>query len=412
MKCSTFVYHALVLPLILTALGACGRSDDAADSDTNRVDTVGAPAATAATAGAAPLTSVTLSATQIQHGAVRWEAVTASSVASAVEVPAQVVPDEDRTSYIGAPAQGRIVAVSVHPGQQVTSGQPLVTLQSPEASSARADYEKARAQLTASQSAAAFARAARERADRLLVIKAASRQEAERAKVDEDAAQAALQQARAEVTRTRGLLAQLGAASPSGAMVLRSPIAGIVLSRDADPGTVAEAGAPLVAVTDSRHLWLSLSAPDRVAATVRPGARVRFSVPAFPGDTFVARVEGVGGALDTATRMVPIHGVVESGLGRLRPAMFATAWLEGGAARSVVVVPSDAVQLLDERQVVFVARPDGKGGARFERRDVTTGPATGGKTQVLSGIAAGDVIVVAGAFAVKSEFSRSKMAAG
>jgi cobalt-zinc-cadmium efflux system membrane fusion protein len=92
--------------------------------------------------------------------------------------------------------------------------------------------------------------------------------------------------------------------------------------------------------------------------------------------------------------------------------MFATTWIEGGAARSAVLVPDSAVQLLDNRPVVFVATPDGSGGARFERRDVEVGTTVGGQTQVLSGLRPGETVVVAGAFAIKSEFARSRMAEG
>jgi membrane fusion protein, heavy metal efflux system len=75
-------------------------------------------------------------------------------------------------------------------------------------------------------------------------------------------------------------------------------------------------------------------------------------------------------------------------------------------------VPTDAVQLLDNRPVVFVAVPDGKGGAAFERRDVETGAARAGATPVTKGLRAGDVVVMTGAFAIKSEFARSKMTMG
>ena len=90
--------------------------------------------------------------------------------------------------------------------------------------------------------------------------------------------------------------------------------------------------------------------------------------------------------------------------------MFATVWIDGGAARSVINLPTDAVQLLDNRAVVFLARPDGKGGATFERRDVVVGTPRGTQTPVLSGLAAGDRVVIAGAFAIKSEFARPQMA--
>jgi multidrug efflux pump subunit AcrA (membrane-fusion protein) len=58
---------------------------------------------------------------------------------------------------------------------------------------------------------------------------------------------------------------------------------------------------------------------------------------------------------------------------------------------------------------VFIARPDNKGGATFDRREVTIGMRSGGRIAVLRGLSAGDVIVVAGAFAVKAELQKSAM---
>lgn len=394
------------IAMSLVVLAACGGSgspaaDDAAAGDSAAASTADGDAA------------ITFSAAQAQHGGVRWAPVTASEVATSIELPGQLVPNEDRTARLGAPAQGRVVTVHVRPGERVARGQALVTLQSQAASAVSTDYAKANAELASRRAAATYARTARERADRLLAIKAGSRQEAERAAADDELARAGLAQAEAEVARARAGMTQLGAtASASGTMVVRSPIAGIVLSRDATPGAIAEAGAPLVTVSDPSSLWLEIAASDRAAGGLRTGARVQFTVPAFAADTFVARVQSVGGALDTATRTVPVRALVDNGAGRLRAAMFATTWIDGGERRLAVLVPDSAVQLLDNRAVVFVARPDGKGGARFERRDVEVGSTAGGQTQVLSGLRTGDTVVVAGAFAVKSEFARSKMAEG
>lgn len=397
----------LVIACLLTLSGCSNGKGAARDAR----EAAASPAGDSTKTGTA---QVTFTAAQASHGGVRWEPVAASEVVSAVELPGQLVPDEDRTARLGAPAQGRVLTVHVRPGERVVRGQPLVTLQSPEASAARSDYDKAVAELASRRAAATYARTARDRADRLLAIKAASRQEAERAAADDELARAGLAQAEAEVARARAAMAQLGASSSSasGAMVIRSPVAGVVLSRDALPGMVAEAGAPLATVSDPRTLWLEIAAPDRVAGELRTGANVRFTVPAFPADTFEARVQSVGGALDTMTRTVPIRAVVPNQAGRLRPAMFATTWIQSGAARPAVLVPDSAVQLLDNRPVVFVATPDGSGGARFERRDVEVGTTVGGRTQVLSGLRPGETVVVAGAFAIKSEFARSRMAEG
>ena len=403
--------NAAAMPVViagLLSLSGCGSGNGAAR------DAREGGASPAADSTKTDIVQVTFTAAQASHGGVRWEKVIASQVVSAVELPGQLVPDEDRTARLGAPAQGRVLTVHVRPGERVARGQPLVTLQSPEASAARSDYDKAVAELASRRAAATYARTARDRADRLLAIKAASRQEAERAAADDELARAGLTQAEAEVARAEAAMAQLGASasSASGAMVIRSPVAGVVLSRDALPGMVAEPGAPLATVSDPRTLWLEIAAPDRVAGDLRTGAQVRFTVPAFPADTFEARIQSVGGALDTMTRTVPVRAVVPNGAGRLRPAMFATTWIQGGAARPAVLVPDSAVQLLDNRPVVFVATPDGSGGARFERRDVEVGTTAGGQTQVLSGLRPGETVVVAGAFAIKSEFARSRMAEG
>ena len=387
---------------------ACGRSDR--NGDPSPSSAAGAATSASAAATSAAATTIVFSAAQIQHGGVRWGTPGAVTAPATIELPGQLVPDADRTVQLGAPAQGRVIAVHVRIGDRVAAGQALVTLQSAEASAARADYDKAVSELASARAQASFARLERERAERLLAIKAASRAEVERAQTEDLVAQGALQGADVELIRARTIRAQLGATDASGAMVLRSPIRGIVLTRDATPGTVASAGTRLITITDPASLWLEVSSTDRMIGAIQPGARARFSVPAFPSDTFAARVQGVGAALDSASRTVPIHAAVRNTDGRLRPAMFATVWIDAGAERSVINLPTDAVQMLDNRAVVFLARPDGKGGATFERRDVVVGTPAGGQTPVLSGLAASDRVVIAGAFAIKSEFARPQMA--
>jgi cobalt-zinc-cadmium efflux system membrane fusion protein len=399
---------------VLLLSAACDRRTSDAGAET----AAAVPAASApnAAGGAASDTSqfVTLTAAAIQHGNVRWAPATTLEVATSTEVPAQLVPNEDRTARLGAPASGRVVTVHVQAGQRVARGQALVTLQSVEAGTARADYAKAAAELAGRRSAAIYARTARERAERLLAAKAISRQELERAQSDDALAQATLAQAEAEIGRTRGALSQLGvsAASASGTMVVRAPSEGVVLSREAVPGSVVEPGAPLVTVSDVSTLWLDIAAPERAASALAVGSRVRFTVAAFPADTMSARVVSIGGALDAPTRTVPVRAAVDNARRRLRALMYATAWVEGGTPSSRVVLPERAVVLLDQRAVVFVAHPDGRGGSRFERRDVKTAAAGDGMVQILSGLIGGELVVTDGAFAVKSEFSRGKFAEG
>ncbi|CAN5911122.1 multidrug efflux RND transporter periplasmic adaptor MexH [soil metagenome] len=384
-----------VIAPVLLVVTACGTEKGSAESTPRSVGET---------------RTVVFSAAQVQHGGVRWDPVSGGTGSVQLEVPGQLVPNQDRTARLDAPARGRVLKVHVQPGQRVTAGQALVTLQSQEASAARADYEKAVAERNSRRAAATYARTARERAERLLAAKAIARQELERAQADDELALSAATQAEAEVQRARAAMSQLGVGSANGIMTIITPLTGVVLSREAVPGSVAEAGAPLATVADPSTLWLEVSVTDRAASALATGSRVRFSVLALPSDTFEARVSSVGGALDPATRTVPVRAAVANTAGRLRPAMFATVWIEGTGGMATVSVPETAVQMLDERPVVFVVTPDGKGGARFERRDVEVGGTVAGRTQLLRGVAASDVVVTAGAFAVKSEFSRAKMA--
>ena len=220
-----------------------------------------------------------------------------------------------------------------------------------------------------------------------------------------------LTQSQAEIDRANATVNQLGATA-TGDMVLTSPIAGVIIAREAAPGSVVNAGALLMTVSDPSTLWLNISANEIAASGVQTGSRIEFSVAATPDKVFEARVQSIGAALDSATRTVPIRALVDNRNGAFRAATYATAWLHTAAPLSGFSVPDDAVQLLDEQTVVFVVRADGKGGATFERRDVTVGMKSGGKSLITRGLSAGDTFVTHGAFAVKSEFARGKMAEG
>lgn len=356
---------------------------------------------------------VRFTAAQVQHGKVRWEPVMMGTAAGTAVVPGQVVPNEDRTARLGAPAGGRVVAVRVSPGDRVTRGQVLVTLTSPEAGAAQADLSKASAAVASARAQAAYAETARARAERLLALKAIPQQDYERAIADDALARATVAQAEAELRRARSTASQLGGgAAVTGEVAIRSPLTGVVLARTAAPGTVVEAGAPLVVVTDPSSLWLTISAPEALAGLFRRGGQLSFSVPAFPGETFAARVEAVGAGLDPETRTLPVRAVVLAGGeggAKLKPEMLASVAVAGGAPVPAALLPEDAVQRVEGKQTVFLVKPDGKGGATFRAQVVETGSRTGGRVAVTRGLAAGDVVVTAGAFAVKAQLQKGSM---
>jgi cobalt-zinc-cadmium efflux system membrane fusion protein len=390
-------------------LVACSGKDETSAVDTGMAAMPGMdmPASTAVGGDTA---GIVFTATQVERGGIAWEPLGLGTVSTTAAIPGQILPNEDRTARLGAPAGGRVLAVRVAPGDRVTSGQVLAVLQSPEAGVAQADLAKAQAEVTSQQAQAAYAKAARDRAERLLALKAIPRQEYERAVADDELARAALSQAEAELRRARGTAEQLGAASSSsGEIVIRSPLAGVVLARTAVPGTVVEAGAPLVVVTDPSTLWLSINAPEALASLFSIGGVLRFTVPAAPTDTFAARVTAVGAGLDPETRTLPIRGLITSGTRILKPEMLASIDAGSPSGRAAALVPEDAVQQLDGTSVVFIAQPDTAGSVRFVARKVEIGRRGGGRVAIVHGLSAGELVVIRGALTVKAQLKKGSM---
>jgi cobalt-zinc-cadmium efflux system membrane fusion protein len=112
----------------------------------------------------------------------------------------------------------------------------------------------------------------------------------------------------------------------------------------------------------------------------------------------------VGSQVEMSSRTIPVRLEVPNAGGELRPGMSATVWLPVGEGTPVLAVPAAALQRLGDRWCVFVPR----GESAFEARSVGRGRDLGGETEILSGLSAGDTIVVEGAFLLKAEAEKAR----
>ena len=399
--------------LVLAGTGCSRRTERTKDAASDSMSAVKGMALDTAKRSTVPDTSsITFTAAQINHGKIQWALVALGQSSTSAVIPGTIIPNENRTARLSAPAEGRVITVRVQPGDRVGRGQILVSLLGPGAGSAQSDVSKAAAQVVAMRAQAGYAQAARNRAERLLTLKAIPRQDYERAIADDESAKASLSQALAEQRRAISSAEQLGAgASATGEMVLRSPLSGVVLSRNAQPGAVVGAGTQLISVTDPTSLWLQVNAPEKLASLFRVGGILHFAVPAYPADRFDARITAVGAALDPDSRTLLVRATVLNGNQKLKPEMFATVSVESEGTSTVPVVPDGAIQLLEGRPAVFIAKPNKIGGATFVRRAVEIGSRTRSQVAVIRGLAAGELVVTVGAFSVKAELQKRSMPA-
>lgn len=306
-----------------------------------------------------------------------------------VTAPGELKVNERAYAEVGAPIPARIVRLVAEPGQWVQRGQALAELQSAELGRARADHAAARAR-------ADLARQTVERKRGLAEERIVSRGELQRAEAEAAEAEAEVRAAAAAL----GALGIPGGGSELSRFTLPSPIAGTVLERRAVQGQSADPSQPLFRIADLSRLWLVVQTPERGAVRVREGSNAEITLAALPGVKLRGTVDWVGREVDPHSRTIPVRIILPNEGGRLKPGMFATAWITtGGEGEDVVAVPATALQRMDDRWVVFL--PQGEG--RFEVRPVERGRDLGNEVAILSGLKPGERVVDEGAFILRAE---------
>ena len=190
----------------------------------------------------------------------------------------------------------------------------------------------------------------------------------------------------------------------SGRSARRIPVVaqvdGVVIDKPVQEGMRVDAGEALYRTADLSSLWLIAQVQEQDLGAIVPGQTARATLVAFPGRSFVGRVEFVYPSLSADTRTARVRIVLPNPDGVLLAAMFANVQIEAAAAGTpVVTVPESAVLDSGTRQVVLVAAGEG----RFQPRTVTLGVRGDGWVQVTDGIKLGDRVVVGANFLIDAE---------
>ena len=308
----------------------------------------------------------------------------------------EVEVDPDRYAEVSTPIPAQITALRAGLNAAVKRGQAVAELRSVDVGRARAALLTAESRVTLAQNVVDRKRALA--ADRIVALR-----EVQEAEAGLTAAQAEYRAATASLQALG--VAPTGTADDPSAFSLRSPISGTVLERAAAVGQQADPSRPLFRIADLSRVWVVVQAFERDAARVRQGAAARVTFAALPGQTFSATVASVGRLVTPESRTVPIRLSITGETTGLRPGMAATSVIsvgEGGG--TIIAVPTAAVQRINADWVVFVPRDDG----RFEIRKVGRGRDLAGEVEIISGLKAGETIIVDGAFLLKAEADKAR----
>jgi RND family efflux transporter MFP subunit len=384
------------------ALAACSRTAPPSAAEAK------APSAAKAPEG------VTLDDAAQRGAGIRVEPAAERAIPEVVRANARITNDEEQTWRVGAITDGRVVSVLAAPGDVVEEGKALARLHSHEIHDSRALYRNAKSEQQRARAALDYAVKARDRARRLLELKAASQEQVEHAETEARSAEAALTTAGNEVARHRAHLEEFlgvsaeddGHDDESDRIPVRAPASGTVLVRNVTQGSVVSPANDLFIISNLDSLWAIAEVSEEHLRQLRPGMPARIYVQAWEKEPFSGRIAKLGESLDPQTRTIKVRVAVPNKGRRLKPEMYATAEIDVGASRKAIFVVSEAAQEIRGQTVVFVRTGD----KRFEARPVETGRAIDGALEIVRGLRAGEMVAVRGAFVLKSEYLKSTLA--
>jgi membrane fusion protein, multidrug efflux system len=260
---------------------------------------------------------------------------------------------------------GRITAILFREGQSVTRGTPLIKIDDAmlraQAERAAADRDLANQQLA--------------RARRLRTQNASSPADLERAEAAARSAAASLAVLALQIDRT----------------TVRAPFTGVIGQRFVSPGDYVTPATRLLTLQTVDPQYAVIEVPERHAIRLRPGQTVEFTVAAQPQRIFRAQVEFVDPVVQSAGRTIVVKALARNPDRLLRPGMFIEARLATATRANAIVIPEDAVQPLRTANVVWAVVD-----RKASRRVVQLGARSQGIVEVVSGVRAGELVVVAG----------------
>lgn len=313
-----------------------------------------------------------------EEAAIRVEAVTAVAADVDVVVDAVGTVDASEEADIRPQVDGIVAEILFAEGARVEAGQMLVRLDD---AKPLAKLDLARASLDSAKASLQLAEQRLRRGRQLIADDLISREAFDQVESEHLAASAAVREGGAAVTLAQRELDDYH---------IRAPFGGTVGARLIDVGNYVEKGEPLVVLMKTDPVDIHFRVPDQYAQRLSEGIPVKVSVPAS-GDTVEASLAFVNPRVDPTTRMLELKATAENGDGRLRDGQFVAVSVLLDVRRGQVLLPEEAVITLAGQLAVYVIED---GVART--RPVTLGLRKPPQVEILSGVAAGDTVVVGG----------------
>jgi RND family efflux transporter MFP subunit len=271
----------------------------------------------------------------------------------------------------------------------------------------REEFEQATAKLRTAEAELEQSRKRYDRAVKVAEINPVSRSEFEQAAVK-------LRTAETELATAKQRLLLLGLSeqrvnalrSPSqisSELAVIAPGSGTITSRVVNQGETIEANKELMKITNLSTVWVIAQVYEKDLARVQTGSGASVTTDAYPGKLFRGQVSYIDPNINQETRTAQVRVELENPGQIFKIGMYVNVAFGsmGTSEKTVPVVPSGAVQNINNRQIVFVAtdKPN-----VFLLKPVRLGTESKGQYIILEGLNVGDKIVTEGSFLLRAEW--------
>ena len=299
-----------------------------------------------------------------------------------IKVPGRLAFNAEKSKVLSARAPGRVERIYAFDGAQVDIGSPIVEMYSPEFLSAQQEY--------------------------LLSSKTAKVLEANKTMSDLLGDARITQQAAAN--RMRNLGAGEGdiksietTGKTSNNLIMRSPLNGVVVKRNVEPGSAVNSGDVIATLADPKQLWFLGNVFEQDFRMIKQGQKMVLRLEAYPEKEFVAYANYISPTVDPQTRALLIRADVENTDDLLRPDMYASASLTTGTADAVVVPQSAIVRIRENRYAIIKVGPE-----TFRRVPVKGYDLNSKSFAITEGVEQGWQVLAEGAVLLNDRFAKQE----
>lgn len=330
---------------------------------------------------------VVMEAGAIQATGIVVQSVSAGGFAGEILTQGTVAATPGGEAVLTARAAGAVTRIYKRLGDPVRAGEALAVVESREAAQIAADRS-----VTAARATLAQTTLARER--RLFEQRVSARQDYEQAQAEAAAANA-------EARRAQVAAGAANVTADGRGVIVASPISGRITASTANLGAFVQPETELFRIADPKLIQVEASIAGMDAPRIKPGDRA--VIETADGRAIEGKVRSITPGLNAETRAAT--AVLDVSPDGLQPGQSVRARIIPGVASGskAIVVPDEAVQSVEGHDVVFVRTAAG-----FEARPVTVGQRSAGRAEIVSGLAAGQVIAARNAFLLKAELGKGE----